>query len=777
MNRLERFTLAIIVFFVSLTAYCQDGGVSVGNWRTHLPYQKVIDVEVFGKKVFAATTYELFYYDTEDNSVHILNKINGLSDIGISTIRYNKAENLLFVAYTNTNIDLVDANGDVTNMSDIKDKNIMGNKVINNVFFNGSDAYVACGFGIVVFDLARKEVKDTYYIGDEGAAVNVTDIAFYDGRIYASSDEGVYYASLDSPNLANYAVWQSDQSLIHPDFAYNEMEAFAGRLFLNYSGGFNKDTVFVYDGHSWDYFGGSTNSLCFELRAYDDCLVETQNYSVSIYDATLTQTTLIYNPAGSITPLSTAIGSNGTYWIGDTYRGLIMSDNGWHGENISPNGPYSNSVFELSSCGDNVWISTGGHDSNWGKKWMKLGVSHFDGSWWTNLNRNNVAAFDTITDFICAATNPSDESVTYVGTWGSGLLKIQDNQVKEVYSKHNSTLGVWTADTNYVNVSGVAFDSNKNLWVANSGANKQLSVMKPDGTWRAFNLGASFSGTDLSVMIVDGNDYKWILMRRGGDASILVFNDNGTLDDTSDDRVVALKAVTGLGGLSGTANCMAVDRDGAVWVGTSSGPCVFTDTKKLFNSTSYDASRIMIPRNDGTGQSDPLFDGVNVLSIAVGGDNNKWFGLETGVYEMSDDCLTQKNCFTTDNSPLLDNSVNTMAINASGEVFFGTDEGVISYRGRATEPNPTNTDVVAYPNPVRPGYSGYVAIKGLVTDALVRITTADAGFVTQLRAEGGQAVWDCCTIDGRKVSPGIYLVFISTDSGTDKYVTKILVMN
>ena len=160
MKRIRIFTLLIATWLVSLSAFAQDG-VAIGNWRTHLPYHKVIAVEPVGNKIYAATEFELFYYDTEDNSVNILNRINCLSDIGISTMRYNESQRKLFVAYTNANIDLIDANNRVKNMSDIKDKNIVGSKSINNVTFDGDLAYVACGFGIVVFDLKKEEVKDT----------------------------------------------------------------------------------------------------------------------------------------------------------------------------------------------------------------------------------------------------------------------------------------------------------------------------------------------------------------------------------------------------------------------------------------------------------------------------------------------------------------------------------------------------------------------------------------------------------------------------------------
>ena len=160
MKYLKIFTLLIAAWLVPMLTFAQDG-VSIGNWRTHLPYQKVIDVEPIGHKIYAATPFELFYYDTQDNSIHILNKINGLSDIGISCIGYNESQRKLMVAYTNANVDLICSDGSVHNMNDIKEKIIVGSKNINNIFFNGDLAYIACGFGIVVFDLKKEEVKDT----------------------------------------------------------------------------------------------------------------------------------------------------------------------------------------------------------------------------------------------------------------------------------------------------------------------------------------------------------------------------------------------------------------------------------------------------------------------------------------------------------------------------------------------------------------------------------------------------------------------------------------
>ncbi len=774
MKKLNFLTL-IIASLLSMTAFAQDG-VGIGNWRTHLPYQRVIDVEPVGNKVYAATQFELFYYDTEDNSINILNKINGLSDIGISTIAYNESQRKLFVAYTNANVDLIHNDGTIKNMSDIKKKDIVGNKNINNVFFDGDLAYVACGFGIVVFDLKKEEVKDTYYIGNQGDAVNVTDIAFFNGKIYACTDDGMYYAALDAQNLANYASWHFDNSLIHPHLAYNAMEVFNGKLYLNYDGGFNADTLFVFDGSHWGYSRKNEVSQRYELRAYDDRFLVSYRYAVKEFDRDMNEVLNIYSPGGSVLPLSSAIDNKGNYWIGDARRGLVMTSDGWNNMDVKPNGPASKNVFELQACGDQVWIATGGHASNWSKRYMKEGVARFDGSW---TIFNSITMPDELTDysdFICTATNPNDPSVTYVGTWGNGLLKFKDNELVEVFNADNSTLDYWVQDPSLINISGLGFDSKGNLWVVNTGAINLLSALEPNGTWHSFNLGGSLSGIDIGTLLIDQNDYKWITRRNG---EVIVFNDNGTLDNPADDQSVNLNTAQGNGKLLGSVNCLTVDNQGNVWAGTDKGPCVFSDTKKIFSGSNFDATQVKVPRNDGTQQFDYLFDGSNVLSMAsIEGSEQIWFGLESGVYLMSLDGNPKEiHYFNTTNSPLLDNAVTTMAVDKSGEVFFGTANGIISYRGEAATPEPYVSDVVAYPNPVRPGYSGFVGIKGLVSNSLVRITTVDGAFVTQLISEGGQAVWDCTDINGVKVQPGVYLIFTSTKQGTDKFATKILIQN
>lgn len=772
----RNFSIFLISLLLCQTSVAQ--GVGIGEWRTHLPYQQVIDLEVIGDKTYAATPYDLFIYDHTDNSISYLNKVNGLNDIGISAIRYNSGLKTLLVGYTNTNIDLVREN-EIVNMSDIYDKDLIGNKTINDVMFIENYAYVSCGFGIVVLDIEREEVFDTYLIGPQGSYINVYDVAFYNNRLYASTESGVYYADIDSPNLADYNEWTKDLTMLQPNISYRQIEAFSGKLFANYSrNGYNSDTLYVYNGSSWDYFDQTSTSRHIRMRVDFDKFVLLNNFSVNVYDQNLILLYSAYNLDGAgIEPKAATLDANNNLWIGDRQRGLFKTYNtGFNFEVILPNGPATTNVYELKARGNYVWVASGGRASNWAKLYMVDGVFAYDGVTWRTFNNRNTDAFDSISDFVSVAIDPVKHNQAFVGSWQDGVLEFTDNALSTIYTVGNSSLQPWIAAPDLVNISGLDYDSYNNLWVANTGASDILSMKTPEGQWRSFNLGASASGIDIANMIVDKSNNKWIIRRQEG--MVMVFKDNNTFDNTADDKNEVLTSSPGSGNIPGNqVLSMAVDQDGAVWVGTDEGPAVFYDPDRIFEQgVNYDAQQILIPRNDGSGQADYLLATEKILSIAVDGSNKKWFGTENGVFLISKDGLEQIYYFNTENSPLLSNTVSSIAINDDGEVFFGTGKGIISYRGNATPPTPVNTDVYAFPNPVRENYSGPIAIRGLVADALVKITDISGGLVYETQAEGGQAIWDGRTNNGKEVKPGIYLVFISNNLGEEALVTKIMMM-
>jgi ligand-binding sensor domain-containing protein len=353
-------------------------------------------------------------------------------------------------------------------------------------------------------------------------------------------------------------------------------------------------------------------------------------------------------------------------------------------------------------------------------------------------------------------------------------MEFLDGEVVNIFNDNNSSLQKWPT-ANYVAVSGLDIDSKQNLWVVNSGAPNPLSVKSPGGEWTSFSLGSALSGSDFGNLLIDSYNQKWITLRT--DNKLAVFFDNNTLDDPSDDVAKILTNAAGNGALPGNKiYCVAQDRDDEIWLGSDEGVGVIYSPFNLFTGGNFDAQRILV---EVGGYTQYLLESEIVTAIAIDGDNRKWMGTDrAGVFLLSEDGTEQIHHFTEENSPLYSNRILAIEINnKTGEVFFGTDKGIISYKDTATEPNPTNDDVVVYPNPVREGYAGLIAIKGLVDNADIKITDVAGTLIYATRAEGGQAIWSGYNFDGRKASTGVYLVFASDDQGNEKMVTKILFIN
>jgi len=771
------FLLLTFSFFLNQSASAQD--IAIGEWRTHLPYDQIIDVAVAGNLVFAASPYSMFTYNTGDNSMVRFDKVKGLSDVGISKIGYNPAMKSLLVAYTNTNLDIVHESGTIINISDIKNKDILGKKTINNILFKENLAYLSCGFGVVVLDMEKEEIADTWYIGPNGDAIDVLDMTFNDTSFFAATENGIYYADVDAPHLADFNQWHKDQKLFHPDLAYNLVEKFAGKIYCNYfNGGWDGDTLFVFNGNEWDYFDKENTSRHHQLSVNNDNLLLVNRYNIKVYDEQENLLENIWKIKGAgFQPLAVDRGNTAFFWIGDGSKGLIKNWSTYQGEYIKPNGPGTKNVYALDASGSSVWVAPGGRQTDWSKLNMHDGVFSFIDNDWTSHNSSNEAAFDTVTDMVSVKVDPANQSIAYIGTWQEGVFKFVDNELNTIFNESNSSLQPWVSNPKLVNISGLDFDNQHNLWVANTGATNLLSVMKNDGTWQSFNLGGSLSGIDVANLMVDASNQKWVIKR--SDGFIIVFNDNNTIDDPTDDKVRVLNSATGNGGIPGSGvRSFATDHDGEVWVGTDKGVAVFYSPERIFSGEgNFDAQQILVPRNDGSGLADILLETEAVTAITIDGANQKWIGTDrAGVFLLSEDGLIEKHHFTAENSPLLSNNITSIAIRENGEVFFGTARGIVSFRGTATpEPQP-GSQVYAYPNPVRENYSGPIAIKGLADNSNVKITDSYGNLVYETQSEGSQAIWDGYNFDGRRAATGIYLVFSTTSDGSDKLVTKILVI-
>ena len=254
----------------------------------------------------------------------------------------------------------------------------------------------------------------------------------------------------------------------------------------------------------------------------------------------------------------------------------------------------------------------------------------------------------------------------------------------------------------------------------------------------------------------------------------LICFDHGTsIDNLNDDRWKIYKTGPGNGNLpSSNVISIAKDKSGFIWVGTGDGMAVIQCTQNVFRATVCEAIWPIVSQGNLSGY---LFKGQEVRSIAVDGADRKWVATKKGVFLISPEGDKVVYQFTEDNSPLLSSDVRKIAIDGNtGEVFFATLKGICSFRSTATEGGDTNDNILIFPNSVPPGFNGTIAIRGLVNNAIVKITELDGRLVFQSRALGGQAVWDGKDYRGRRIFSGVYLVLISDDGRKEKVTAKIV---
>jgi len=779
MKKLLVFGFYLFVFPLS---FAQD--IAIGQWRDHLPYNNGVALAAAGDRVYCATTSGFFYYDTKDNSVNKISKTNGLSGVGASAIAYSDVHKATLVGYANGNLDLL-LNNQIINFSDILNSTMVGDKAVNAIMISGDLAYLSCGFGIVVFDLAKREIKDTYKIGFNSSNVMVYEVKIFNGKIYAATKNGIYWANANSSFLNDSQQWTLLSDL--PLGSYNTIEVVNNTLYTNFDNGDNnQDTLYSFDNTSWvkiiptgyvnqdvvDLNAGSSGLLvCLKQRAW----VLNSDYTIK-YDYTDLHFNIVWWWEANPTEM---IEYNGSYYFSDKRYGMVKFTAS-QGQYFMPNGPRDISVWELKAKNGQVWAVPGGYKSDMSPTFSGIGIYRFDGANWNNYFGDITAGLDSVGDFIAVAPHPSTPGKAYLGSGLKGTVDFVNDHLNAMYGQYNSPYQV--AAYGRILSTGLAFDDNENLWGVCSGLpgfpiTTPLMVYKNNGTWQGFSI-PSISSVPSAVikLTIDSKGNKWMIRIRQNWGIVVAKELDNKLNSSTSFQVRDLNKTANSGGLpSERVNEIVEDKKGIIWIATDQGVAIITNTDNLY-SGAVNAEQILIQEN---GVWHYLLESDKVTAIAVDGGNKKWFGTDgNGVYLMSEDGKTQLKHFTAENSALVSNKIIDITIDeTTGEVFFATDKGIVSYKGTATDGGQSNGEVYAYPNPVKPDFEGTIGIKNLVENAIVKITDVSGNMVYETRAEGGQATWNGKLVSGERAATGVYLVFISNDDGTEKAVTKILFIN
>ena len=746
-----------IVFFIGLiySALVHSQSLRVGEWRDHLSYINAYDVCEVGNSMYVSTDRALFEYNTLDNSIERLNTLNRLSDIGVSSI--GTSGGLLIVAYENGNIDLIRGDTKV-NLPDIKRASLIADKRINHINIDNNLAYLSCGFGVVVVDINREEVKDTYFIGEYGAHENVLSTTIAHNSIYAATDKGLYRAEVYESNLADYHSWE--KLSIHSQSYIDMLESFNGLLFVNLHGEeYNTDTLYHFDGTNWIVFEQESSNT--SIKANSKHLVLTSRYNVSVYDQNLNRTHYLYSDQFNLenTDFNSAIFSDkDEFWVADKYNGLLHNDRDFF-ESIKPSGPFLSDVGQIVNFGEEILVAHGAKSENWDPIWQKSELSILKKDNWTISNALKEEDFSDIVSV--AKRGPT----TYLASFNKGLAAITELNLDEIFNETNSSLQKRAIYDDWIEVGAIQFDSEGNLWCTNSQTYEPLSVKYANGEWESFSLGSGITETqDLAKLLIDKNDQKWVQLKNNG---LIVFDERRQGIKTR-----KLTSSENQGNLaSNRVHSFAEDLVGEIWIGTDNGVSVFYDSNSIFQGEN--ASQIVVTLGE---HNSYLLEGQQINDIEIDGANRKWFATNnSGVIVTTANGTEEIHHFTTENSPLFSNKVLDIEMNdVTGEVFFATEKGLISMRSKSTQGNADFSEVLIFPNPVKPDYSGPVTIKGLITDAVVKITDISGNLIYETVALGGQAVWDGKSFDGQKAHTGVYLVFCSNQEGTVSHVTKLL---
>jgi hypothetical protein len=775
MTSRNKFFLSIFVILFSFNFSQAQPDIGIGEWKSHLPFQAGKYVTQSAEDIIYATNWGIVYINKNDNSTRTLDKSKGLSGVGIERIKYNQANDVLMIAYSNSVIDLVKPNEIIT-LSDIQRfNNISGDKRIYDIFMDtDSTALLATGFGI-----SKINFNQDIFVFSTFTGIPINSVLVKDEMIYATTDEGIYRATNQpNVNLQDFGVWEFlDSNNGFPDiYTAGVIANFSDKIYVSidtamYSfDGTNLEEVYVpADGFKIEYITTEGTHMVVGLSCQggackgdlvffkpDESFTEIKNFCVD-------------------RPLHAIEDEAGWVWVADGFYRFrsYQIDGEMCNPGFSLNSPFAIKNYDLEVNEGQLWVTAGGIDiRNYFQFYFEGLYTLEDGNWkyFNRLNRPDLAG---TLDFLRVAFHP-EKDLMYASTYYDGLIKYE-NDVFEILDNSNSTLGNSTvADTARTKVAGLAYDQNNNLWIANPGTVRPISVITDEGEMKSFSISSNIQG--LFSVEVDDNNFKWFTVSEGT-AGILVF-DEGDLEVNGDERLRQIKSSSSALSTN-NVSCITKDLDGDMWVGTGDGIIIFECGSNVFDAEQCQGTRKIVEQD---GIPAYLLVGEDVKAIAVDGANRKWVGTTTGIFVISSDGEELIAKFNTENSPLFDNVITDIAIDSeSGEVFIGTSEGIVSYRGEATEGGVIHKpNALVFPNPVRPEYQGPIAIKGLARDSDVKITDINGQLVYETQALGGQAIWDGRDYTGRKAATGVYLVLGTTTKGFEEpqsVVAKILFMN
>lgn len=739
-----------ILLFAALFCRAQTE-IPTGAWRTHVNYTSAEKIALAGDKIFCSSKNGLFYFDTEDNSLQQLSKLTGLSDAGISAMQYFTANKLLVLGYKNGNIDFITQDS-VANLDIIKHSGLEPfKKHIFNITENNGLAYFSTGAGVVVVDLGNFRVRETYgAIGPAGAEIEAYQTAFYHDSIFVASNIGILAAPFNAAtNLLDFNNWQLHGS-------EHGLPPGIMKGIVNYNDGlvaYSGENIYRYNGH-WLPFHFQPEEQIQNINTPENKLLLSLNSSVVVVDGE----TIENYSEGLLSPVY-AVSDDEQLWIADNRQGLMHYQSGKF-ELIVPEGPSSPNSFNAISHGSNMAVVHGSYDQSLPAQ--ATGFDVFDKGQWKNFS-SKAEGPQKIPETGNLVNGDYDvfSGNMYFASFGNGVLAWKKDGTFEVINENSPGSTLKKNDDGELLISDVKTEASE-IWLLNYGNANSLHRWDGETNWEAFNVGTFYPVSLLNTRW----GHQWLTVDPAQGGGMVVFNPETGLSRR-------LTTSRGNGGLpDNDVTAIAEDHNGEIWVGTAGGIVFFPQPQLALENE--DGTFYAFDANFPIVEDDIFLRDQFINDIMVDPGNRKWVATSEGVWVTGRNGSELAIHFNEENSPLpSDNVLKTEMNEATGEVFFITDRGMVSFRSDASAPKSDYSAVKIFPNPVYPTKTGLVTISGLTENAVVKITTVAGKLVWETRSLGGTATWNTSAAAAKT---GMYLVFATDDEANEKFVGKIAVV-
>lgn len=780
---------------------------AVGGWELFTPFNGVSDIIETPAKIYYLSgnpgSASLFSYDKETDESYSYHTGNKLNDNNINFIKYNPDKHYLAVAYASGNIDVIKDDGAVVNLADIKDAPLAFNKNITYIGFDSkyNNMYVCTNFGIVRYNDDKFEVVETGMYD-----VQVDLVGLVGDYLLMRSNNTLRYIRRDKyiSRFANFNDMKVTNVCDIRPLEGNKASVLIGSRIDT-----GAHTVYVYD---FDFDKGTfkaTKTDAVGLRGFRDA----KNYYTTYSNGS---TILIDKKTGQpqwyLYPCGSKEGNIGVLWD-EKDQMWVATSTGLNAYKIGEKGTDGKPAF--TTIHENIVpaeLTIGTikqlHAASDGSIYMgSYGPSRFTpttGSYVINVLKNDGHIYD-VTNFEAPssarsyqgyiATDPAEPNVY----WGSApmwaneyIYKVRDGKQVYIINKEDRPAATRAEGTSWY-PSQLSFDTKGNLWVLGEFNTSAVFMRLPAAKvkndevkasdWEVFTNNTNNVQIDMDArMAVCRKSNAIIIIDSKYGGTISAYNTRGT-DSMNDDTLYSTTTFIDQDGKKFEIQYLTSiveDNDGAVWIGSTSGVISIEDPESFSLNPGANIKRLKVPRNDGTNFADYLLDAITVRDIAVDSQNRKWIATEaSGVYLVSADGTEILENFTTSNSLLPSNTVFSVVCDPlSNNVYFGTEYGLAVYSSTSSPAADNYDNVYAYPNPVRPDYTGWITVTGLMDNSLVKIADAAGNVFYSGRSEGGMITWDGCNSDGQRVRTGVYFVFASQNQdGTSGVVAKILVVN